>query len=193
VVTAAELRELDDVELESRLSEYRRSLLHLRFQLATGQLDNAARLGQVRKDVARVLTVLRDREIALAEGRPVAPEPIASVRPRRTRARRAAVEEAPDTDEAPAEEEASHVVEVSDEDFLPEERDAAEAPIDAEEKEEEALLPEQSVPGAEEPEELREAKRSGLRRRRGRAAKAEAAEQAEASAQDDARASEEEQ
>jgi large subunit ribosomal protein L29 len=69
--TAAELRELDDDELEERLSEYRKELLNLRFQLATGQLDNAARVGQVRRDVARVLTLLRDREIALAEGRPV--------------------------------------------------------------------------------------------------------------------------
>jgi len=67
--TGAELRELDDEELEGRLSEYRRELLNLRFQLATGQLDNVTRLSRVRKDLARVLTVLRDREIALAEGR----------------------------------------------------------------------------------------------------------------------------
>ena len=62
--TALELRELDDEELENRLSEYRREMLNLRFQLATGQLDNVTRLSVVRKDVARVLTVLRDREIA---------------------------------------------------------------------------------------------------------------------------------
>jgi large subunit ribosomal protein L29 len=62
--TATDLRELDAEELESRLSEYRRELLSLRFQLATGQLDNAARLSQVRKDIARTLTVLREREIA---------------------------------------------------------------------------------------------------------------------------------
>jgi len=67
--SAAELRELDDVELEDRLGDYRKELLNLRFQLATGQLDNAARVGQVRRDVARVMTILRDREIALAEGR----------------------------------------------------------------------------------------------------------------------------
>ena len=75
--TATELRELDDDELESRLAEYRRELLNLRFQLATGQLDNYSRLSQVRKDVARVLTLLRDREIAVAEGRPAGPEPAA--------------------------------------------------------------------------------------------------------------------
>lgn len=71
--TATELRELDDDELETRLAEYRRLLLNLRFQLATGQLDDYSRLNQVRRDVARVLSVLRDREIALAEGRDAGP------------------------------------------------------------------------------------------------------------------------
>lgn len=78
---ASELRELDDEELESRLNEYRREMLNLRFQLATGQLDNIVRISVVRKDVARVLTILRDREIALAEGRDAGPVPAA--RPRR--------------------------------------------------------------------------------------------------------------
>jgi len=82
--TASELRELDDDELDSRLTEYRRELLNLRFQLATGQLDNVVRLSRVRKDVARVLTVLRDREIALAEGRDAGP--VAASRPPRRRA-----------------------------------------------------------------------------------------------------------
>jgi large subunit ribosomal protein L29 len=85
--TATELRELEDDELETRLDEYRREMLNLRFQLATGQLDNYSRLNQARRNVARVLTVLRDREIALAEGRdagPVILEPV--VRPPRRRA-----------------------------------------------------------------------------------------------------------
>jgi large subunit ribosomal protein L29 len=81
---ASELRELDDEELEGRLTEYRREMLNLRFQLATGQLDNVVRLSVVRKDVARVLTILRDREIALAEGRDAGPVP--STRPSRRRA-----------------------------------------------------------------------------------------------------------
>ena len=81
--TAIELRELDDDELEERLTEYRRELLNLRFQLATGQLDNITRLSQVRRDVARVLTVLRDREIALAEGRDAGP--VIAPRPARRR------------------------------------------------------------------------------------------------------------
>ena len=71
--TATELRELEDDELETRLEEYRREMLNLRFQLATGQLDNYARLNLARRNVARVLTVLRDREIALAEGRDAGP------------------------------------------------------------------------------------------------------------------------
>jgi large subunit ribosomal protein L29 len=71
--TATELRELEDDELETRLEEYRREMLNLRFQLATGQLDNYSRLNAAKRNVARVLTVLRDREIALAEGRDAGP------------------------------------------------------------------------------------------------------------------------
>ena len=64
---------LDGDELAGRLGESRRELFNLRFQLATGQLDNPARIGQVRHDVARMLTVLRAREILEAEGAYVAP------------------------------------------------------------------------------------------------------------------------
>jgi large subunit ribosomal protein L29 len=63
----AELRLLGDNELVERLSESRRELFNLRFQLATGQLDNSARLGEVRRDIARLATFLREREIAAAE------------------------------------------------------------------------------------------------------------------------------
>ena len=62
-----ELRNLDDDELERRLAEARQELFNLRFQHVTGQLDNYARLGQVRKDIARTTTLLREREIAAAE------------------------------------------------------------------------------------------------------------------------------
>ena len=64
---AEELRELDVDELESRLAEARQELFNLRFQLATGQLDNNARIGQVRKDVARLSTVLRQKDLEAAE------------------------------------------------------------------------------------------------------------------------------
>ena len=58
---------LSDDELVDRLAESRREVFNLRFQLATGQLDNTARVGVVRQDIARVMTVLRDREIAAAD------------------------------------------------------------------------------------------------------------------------------
>ena len=64
---AAELRELNDTELEHRLGEAKEELFNLRFQNATGQLDNVARLPQVRRDVARIETLLREREITAAE------------------------------------------------------------------------------------------------------------------------------
>ena len=60
-------RDVEDTELVHRLAEVKQELFNLRFQHATGQLDNYARLGQLKKDVARIHTVLRDREIAAAE------------------------------------------------------------------------------------------------------------------------------
>ena len=64
---AAELRELNDTELEHRLGEAKEELFNLRFQNATGQLDNIARIPQVRREVARIETLLREREITAAE------------------------------------------------------------------------------------------------------------------------------
>ena len=62
------LRERGDTELRERFSESKEELFNLRFQLATGQLENHARVGQVKREVARVLTELREREISAAEG-----------------------------------------------------------------------------------------------------------------------------
>ena len=62
---AAELRELPDDELVTLMEAGKEELFNLRFQLATGQLDNPARMTQVRHDVARIATVLREREIEL--------------------------------------------------------------------------------------------------------------------------------
>lgn len=61
----AELRELTYRELVEKLAESKEELFNLRFQLATNQLDNTARISAVKKTVARTLTILRDREIQL--------------------------------------------------------------------------------------------------------------------------------
>jgi large subunit ribosomal protein L29 len=62
-----DLRICDDDELDTRLINARKELFNLRFQVATGRLDNVARIQQVRRQVARILTVQRDREIVAAE------------------------------------------------------------------------------------------------------------------------------
>jgi large subunit ribosomal protein L29 len=64
---AAELRETPDEELLDHLVDAKAELFNLRFQLVTGQLDNYARVNQVKKDIARINTILRDREITAAE------------------------------------------------------------------------------------------------------------------------------
>jgi large subunit ribosomal protein L29 len=61
---AKEIRELSNDDLRSKLSEGRAELFNLRFQMATSQLDNTARINLVKKDIARVLTEIREREIA---------------------------------------------------------------------------------------------------------------------------------
>lgn len=67
-VSAGELRELTDDELTQRLRESKEELFNLRFQMATGQLSNNRRLRTVRREIARVYTVLRERELGLATG-----------------------------------------------------------------------------------------------------------------------------
>jgi large subunit ribosomal protein L29 len=61
---AQELADLDADELAAKLAEAKNELFNLRFQNVTGQLDNPHRLREVRKDIARVLTVMRQRELA---------------------------------------------------------------------------------------------------------------------------------
>ncbi|MEA1960582.1 MAG: 50S ribosomal protein L29 [Bacillota bacterium] len=63
---AKKIRELTDEELVKKVSDYKEELFNLRFQMATGQLDNPMRIRDVRKNIARVKTVIRQREI-LAE------------------------------------------------------------------------------------------------------------------------------
>jgi len=65
-VPAAQVRELTDDELVLRLREAKEELFNLRFQMATGQLDNNRRLRTVRHDIARIYTVMRERELGLS-------------------------------------------------------------------------------------------------------------------------------
>jgi large subunit ribosomal protein L29 len=63
---ASEARDLDDKELAKRLIELRKEVFGLRFSNATGELDNTAGLSRARRDLARALTVARERELAAA-------------------------------------------------------------------------------------------------------------------------------
>jgi large subunit ribosomal protein L29 len=74
VATAAELRTLSEEEIATRLREAKEELFNLRFQVATGQLDNNRRLQTVRRDIARIYTVLRERELGIVVAAPVTTE-----------------------------------------------------------------------------------------------------------------------
>jgi len=66
-LTSVELRDLSDDELYDRLGEVKQEVFTLRFQIATGQAENTSLLGIAKRDVARIHTILREREIAAAE------------------------------------------------------------------------------------------------------------------------------
>ena len=66
-ITADELRELDADALATKLTEAKEELFNLRFQNATGQLDNTAGLRSVRRDIARIYTVITERELGIIE------------------------------------------------------------------------------------------------------------------------------
>jgi len=66
MMTATELRELPDDELRQKLDESKEELFNLRFQVVTGQLDNPRRIKDIKREIARVLTVMRERDIAAA-------------------------------------------------------------------------------------------------------------------------------
>ena len=68
-IATRELRELDDDELVAELREAKEELFNLRFQAATGQLENHGRLHAVRQDIARIYTVMRERELGIVAGR----------------------------------------------------------------------------------------------------------------------------
>jgi large subunit ribosomal protein L29 len=65
-IPASELRELSAEDLVARAREAKAELFNLRFQMATGQLDNNRRLRTVRHDIARIYTVMRERELGLS-------------------------------------------------------------------------------------------------------------------------------
>ena len=67
-ISPGELRELNDDELIEKLRESKEELFNLRFQMATGQMSNNRRLRAVRHEIARIYTVLRERELGLAAG-----------------------------------------------------------------------------------------------------------------------------
>jgi large subunit ribosomal protein L29 len=73
VAKVREIRDLGEVELMERLESLKEELFNLRFQLATGQLDNPMRIKDARHEVARILTVLRERQIEEELG---VPEPV---------------------------------------------------------------------------------------------------------------------
>ena len=66
--TPTDLRELNSEELVTKLRENKEELFNLRFQMATGQLQNNRRLRVVRHEIARIYTVMRERELGLASG-----------------------------------------------------------------------------------------------------------------------------
>lgn len=63
----SEVRALSDEELQKKLEDARAELFNLRFQMATSQLDNTARVTTVKRDIARILTEMRVRELAAAK------------------------------------------------------------------------------------------------------------------------------
>ncbi|CCQ93491.1 ribosomal protein L29 [[Clostridium] ultunense Esp] len=64
---AKEIRQMTDQELDAKLLDLKNELFNLRFQLATGQLDNPMRIKAVRKDIARVKTIVRERELGIGK------------------------------------------------------------------------------------------------------------------------------
>ena len=65
MATAHELDEMTNIDLESKLREAKEELFNLRFQAATGQLESHGRLRTVKKDIARIYTVVRERELGI--------------------------------------------------------------------------------------------------------------------------------
>jgi len=63
---ASEFRNLTTAEIEQKINSFKEELFNLRFQLATGQLDNPVRIRELRKEIARAKTVIRERELGIS-------------------------------------------------------------------------------------------------------------------------------
>ena len=115
-----ELRELDAEELSGRLKGARRELFELRFKLAVGQLDNPQQIKTVRREIARILTIVHERLLdeevneVYANVEPVATLPVEEA-PAEAPAEAEDQEDTPDEVEAPAEAEDESETEVEDE------------------------------------------------------------------------------
>ena len=94
---ADEARALPQEELQSRLDEAIEELFNLRFQNATGQLENYKRIGILKREIARMNTISRERQLGIE------PEPAPEESPKRRRRRKAVEEGAPEATEEPAE------------------------------------------------------------------------------------------
>ena len=92
--TAHELDDLNNVDIESKLREAKEELFNLRFQAATGQLESHGRLRAVKRDIARIYTVIRERELGI-RATPVAVEAPAKATKKATTKKADAAAEAP--------------------------------------------------------------------------------------------------
>jgi len=68
LVKAKEIRDMSDAELMQKVGELKEELFNLRFQMVTGQLENPMRIREVRKNIARVKTIIRERELNIKSG-----------------------------------------------------------------------------------------------------------------------------
>ena len=98
----SELDTFEDSRLTEELRKAKEELFNLRFQSATGQLEGHGRVRAVKRDIARIYTVMREREPGIPA--PPAPAPVAPEKPKRTRAKKAVEDTPPET--APAASEA---------------------------------------------------------------------------------------
>ena len=69
LMKASKIREMSSQELQQKLVELKSELFNLRFQMATGQLENPMRVREVKKDIARIKTIIRERELKAVENK----------------------------------------------------------------------------------------------------------------------------